>query len=240
LIKTIVGPSEIIKIAGAATPHQCSGWLRKVLTNSHRWVTRFPNIHSYGNVWYLDIEHGALHEYHANANETNKLVAELPELVPILLRSANHMSGPNGETDLPCRSRAQNLGPYWVDAGIVMMDRGSEGVVHADYEGLAPYPAQLFDSSTRAYSAVLTLAVAASGGNLKIWKKRRLANEEPQLQDAFSEIVEYSVGSMVIFDSFCYHQIMESQLNPEHPWRAVAAVHFLFKSEPHPHWEYWF
>ena len=236
----LVGANEIIKVEGIADIDRCHDWLRTVFSNTQSWETRFGYIHTYGNAWYLDIEAGLLHYYHANSSRTNALLKELPELVPTLLRASEYMVGPSGETGLPCRFRALNLGPYWADAGVVMMVKGVEGEVHADYEGLAPYPAQLFDSGTRAYSAVLTLAVAASGGDLRIWKRRHLANEEPNLTDDVVETVKYSVGSMVIFDSFCYHQISQSKLNDQHPWRAVAAVHFLFKSEPFPHWEHWF
>lgn len=96
--------------------------------------------------------------------------------------------------------------------------QGHEGVVHADYEGLAPYPQKLFDPDTRAYSAVLSLAMAASGGNLENLQEHQLANEEPLLCDQKVSEVAYKVGTMTIFDSFCYHRhIGVSQLDDDHP-----------------------
>lgn len=120
------------------------------------------------------------------------------------------------------------------------MMKGTEGVIHADYEGIAPYPPMLFDPQTRAYSAVISLATAASGGNLMIWKDRKLASQEMELDDSLAEEVTYSVGSMSIFDSFCYHRIMASKLDDSHRFRAIAAVHFLYLDKPYPHFEYWF
>jgi hypothetical protein len=150
------------------------------------------------------------------------------------------MVGADGQRDLPCRSRSENSGLYWEDAGIVLMNQGNSGEVHADYEGLAPYPHALFDENTRAYSLIIPLASPASGGGLKLWKSRKLANEEAVLRDEIAEIINYEVGSMIIFDSFCYHQILESVLDAQHPRRIVAAAHFLHRDQPFPHWEHWF
>jgi len=73
------------------------------------------------------------------------------------------------------------------------MSQGTEGVEHADYEGLAPYPDCMFDPDTRAYSAVLPLAAPASGVHLRIWKDRCTANEQPAYADDTLQIVPYSV-----------------------------------------------
>lgn len=235
-----VGPSQVTLIESYVSTELCRDWLRQVLENSQEFETRFEYIHSYGSAWYLDIEHGLLHYYHANAAHTNKLLHALPNLIPSLTACAKYLKSPAGETGLPVRARAENLGPYWVDAGVILMMKGHEGVVHADYEGLAPYPEKLFDSHTRAYSAVLSLATGASGGNLKIWKQKHLANEEPNLEEATAEEIAYKVGSLSIFDSFCYHKILASTLDDEHRFRAVAALHFLYLEQPYPHWEYWF
>lgn len=178
--------------------------------------------------------------YHANAKRTNELLRALPDFVETLSSSARFLVAPDGKTGLEAKPRHENLGPYWVEAGVVVMNRGTAGVEHADYEGLSPYPEKLFDASTRAYSAVLCLASAESGGNLRIWKQRVLANEEPALEEGASEDIIYEPGALVLFDSFCYHQITESVLNEEHRYRAIGALHFLYKDAPSPHWEYWF
>lgn len=237
---TRVGPSQVLVIDDYVSQTQCQSWLRQVIENAGNLETRFEFINSYGSSWYLDIEHGLLHYYHANSVHTNKLLHALPGLVESLASSARYLEGPDGTCGHPVRARSENLGPYWVDAGVVLMMAGHEGVIHADYEGLAPYPAKLFDPATRAYSAVLSLATPASGGNLKIWKSHKLADEEPDLDESSASEVVYKVGSLSLFDSFCYHRILASKLDDEHRFRAIAAVHFLFLSEPVPHWEYWF
>jgi hypothetical protein len=204
------------------------------------WENHFDFINSLGSAWYLSIEAGLLHYYHANAPATNRLLETLDGLVDKLKMTSRYMVAADGRTGLPCRARRENLGPYWVDAGVVLMMRGTEGQIHADYEGVAPYPAKLFDEQTRAYSTVISLFKPAIGGNLKIWLKRHLANQKPNLEDYLADVIDYSIGSLTIFDSFCYHRILSSQLTEEYPYRAIAAMHFLYQEEPFPHWEYWF
>lgn len=235
-----VGPNQVICIDNFVDESTCSQWLGQVLANQEAMETRFEFIHSYGSSWYLDIEHGLLAYYHANAQATNQLLHALPGLVATLAGVSKYLEAPDGSTGLPSRPRSENLGPYWADAGVVLMMKGTEGVIHADYEGMAPYPSMLFDPQTRAYSAVISLATAASGGNLMIWKDRKLASQEMELDDSLAEEVTYSVGSMSIFDSFCYHRIMASKLDDSHRFRAIAAVHFLYLDKPYPHFEYWF
>lgn len=234
-----VGPNEAIKIDAYVDERTCAAWLSKVFSNSQELLTRFEFIQSYGSAWYLDIEHGLLPFYHANSQHTNELIDALPGLREKLCAVSEMLVSPSGQSGLPCRSRASNLGPYWVDAGVVLMMSGMEGVIHADFEGLAPYPAKLFDPDTRAYSAVICLAAAVSGGNLEIWQERKLANEDPP-EYLKSRIIEYAPGTLSVFDSFCYHKIQASVLDDQHRYRAIAATHFLYLAEPYPHWEYWF
>ncbi|MBX9571502.1 MAG: hypothetical protein K2X77_21600 [Candidatus Obscuribacterales bacterium] len=235
-----VGPGQVIQIKNFVAKEKCSQWLEQVILNPQCWENRFDYINSYGSCWYLDIEAGMLSYYYANAVRTNELLKGLPNFVETLASSAKYLQAPDGKTGLPTRPRHENLGPYWVEAGVVIMNRGTAGVEHADYEGLAPYPEKLFDSETRAYSAVLCLAAADSGGNLRIWKQRVLGNEEPALAAETEEEVFYEPGALVLFDSFCYHQITESVLSDDHRYRAIGALHFLYKEQPYPHWEYWF
>ncbi len=235
-----VGPAQVIRIPDYVEEHTRTKWLEKVWANQEEWENRFEFINSYGSAWYLDIETGLLNYYHANAEQTNKLLAGLDGLVDKLTACTKYLQAPDGSTGLPARARRENLGPYWVDAGLVVMMKGTEGQIHGDYEGLAPYPAKLFDPQTRAYSAVISLFKPPVGGNLKIWTKHYLGQELPELEDYFSQVIDYTPGSLILFDSFCYHQILGSELTEAKPYRAIAAMHFLYKEEPHPHWEYWF
>ena len=235
-----VGPAEVITISNFVEAGRCKAWLDQAWGQQQHWKKRFDYIHSYGRAWYLELEYGMLHVYHSDAVATNNLLAQLDGLVPALAAAAALMVAPDGKTGLPARPRSQNLGPYWVDAGVIVMTRGTAGMIHADFEGLSPYPAKMFDEHTRAYSAVLMLSKPVSGGNLRVWNKRFLANERQALDGVSSQVAEYAQGTLAVFDSFCYHQIEESQLTEELPHRAVAAMHFLYMDAPHPHWEYWY
>jgi hypothetical protein len=81
----------------------------------------------------------------------------------------------------------------------------------------------------------------AGGGGLRFWPRRVLASEEfGGGKDEEYIDVDYSIGSMAVFDSFCYHQIKPSIFNRERRNRTIAGIHFLYKPRPYPHWEYWF
>jgi hypothetical protein len=235
-----VGRSQAVSLPLFASQYECGSWLSQAQADKDFWLTRFDFIKSYGTAWYLEIEAGLLNNYHARAIETNTRLEALDGLIERLISVSKLLQGPEKETGLPARPRRENLGPCWADAGLVVNTKGIEGQVHADYEGLAPYPQKLFDDRTCAYSAVLSLAKPKVGGNLKIWLERHLGDVEPALQDFKSHIVDYSVGSMAVFDSFCYHQILSSQMSDVEPIRAIAAMHFLYMDKPYPHWEYWF
>lgn len=235
-----VGPSQVTTIQNFVDPARCRKWIDDAWADRDSWKKRFEYIHSYGRAWYLELEYGMLHVYHSDAERTNALLARHEGLVEALASSAKFMQAPDGRTGLPARARRENLGPYWADAGLIAMTRGTAGVVHADYEGLSPYPAMMFDERTRAYSAVLMLCKPVSGGDLKVWTRRWLANERADTDGVPAQIAEYAVGSLALFDSFCYHQILESTLSEAHPYRAVAAMHFVYRDDPHPHFEYWY
>lgn len=235
-----VGTAQVATIPNFVSAADCERWLAQVWDDKEFWENRFEFINSYGSAWYLDIEVGLLNYYYANATATNERLQRLEGLVQKLSSVCIDLVAPDGSTGHPARPRKDNLGPYWADAGVVIMTRGREGEIHADYEGLAPYPAKLFDANTRAYSAVLSLFKPKIGGNLKIWLKRFLGNEKPELEDYFAQVADYAPGSVTIFDSFCYHQILASELTDDRPYRAIAGMHFLYMDAPYPHWEYWF
>ncbi len=191
---------------------------------------------SYGRSWYLDIEHGILHTYHAEAERANALIREsLPGLVEALLQSAPMLVGPNGERDLPTRARRENLGPYWCDTGVHIIPEGHSGDWHADYEGLAPYPATLFDERT--YSSVL--AVTGEREGLQVYPgtlpRKRRTEAISSLSQRTPVLLPYAPGTLTIIDSFLFHCIP-----PPTSMRVTAVMHFLFRDAPYPHWEYWF
>jgi hypothetical protein len=230
-----------VQRTGVVSSHVCAAWLTRIIGDRDKWIDRFDGaMFSYGRSWYLDIEHGILHVYHAEAERANALIREaLPGLVEALLQSAPLLVGPNGERDLPTRARRENLGPYWCDAGVHIIPEGHSGDWHADYEGLAPYPAMLFDEHTRAYSSVL--AVTGEREGLEVFAGDRfLGNVSGETIDATLSqrtptILPYSPGTLTIIDSFLFHKIP-----PPTSMRVTAVMHFVFREAPYPHWEYWF
>jgi len=167
-----IGPGETLNIANFVSVEQCQSWLSQVFADRQQWHTYFDFINTYGHAWYLDIEAGNLNLYHAQAVHTNQLLGHLDGLVQKLASASAFLIAPDGSTGLPSRARHENLGPYWAEAGVVIMTEGRSGQIHADYEGLAPYPALLFHQQTRAYSAVVSLEKPDKGGHLKVWAKR--------------------------------------------------------------------
>ncbi len=234
-----IGKGAFAQLPNYVTAEQCQQWCDLARRNEDNWETHFEYLHSYGSAWYLEIEGGRLHYYHANAPRTNQMLQELPDLVPTLASVGTVLAGPDGKTGYPVRPRRVAKGPYWSDAGVVMSTRGTLGEAHADYEGLAPHPEKLFDPSTIAFSAIISLAVPAAGGHLTLWPKRVLANECFE-EDSESLELRYEVGTLTVFDSFCFHRIQGATMDDSRPYRMIAGMHFLFIDGPEPHWEHWF
>ncbi len=222
--------------------------MEHVFASSSRWRAYAGGMYTYGSSWYLDIECGELHYYHALAEHSNQMLAELPDFLEQMRGAARHLVTRDGRRNLPTRARHQNLGPYWSEAGIHLLGgapgKSAGGVVHADYEGLAPYPAALFDPRTQAYSCILSLQTPATGGGLELWTaQRHLGNElgiEARFKSRDSVKIPYRTGTLTIIDSFLYHRVRECTFTKKAPWRAAGVMHFLLRERPSPHWEYWF
>jgi hypothetical protein len=242
-----------LQIPGYAAADLCRQWAATILDNRRIWFKRRSG-YTYGHGWYLDIECGLMDQYHAQAQRSNDLLARtLPRFLAHLTGFASCLVGPEGETGLPTRARRENLGLYWCDAGVHIMGGDPErdypgGGPHADYEGLSPYVPAMFDHGTRAYSAILSIATPASGIGLDVWTRRRYtAGEWPH--GVRSEAggfttpdvsLAYQAGTITGIDSFLYHDLQKGGYSEEHPWRIVGIIHFLYRSQPYPHWEHWF
>jgi hypothetical protein len=237
-----------LQVSDYVPAEQCAAWRDAVLAHRHLWVRRRHDF-SFRNAWYLDLECGVLHEYHAMAAAANDILEKtLPGFVSALAGVARYLVGPDGETDLPARPRRDNLGPYWCDAGVHIMGgmhgfRYTGGGPHADYEGLSPYVPALFDDRTRAYSAILSLATPADGIGLDVWTNRRYTADVARTAEerALPPVsLEYGVGRVTTIDSFLYHRLQQGAFGPDGLWRIVGIVHFLYRADPYPHWEHWF
>ncbi len=143
-------------------------------------------------------------------------------------------------------ARHENLGPYWCESGLhIYSDQcginTKIGVVHQDLEGLIPYPNMMFDEETFAFSAVLSVAIPEQLGGLNVWNRRFLAtNIFPDLFEDDKVELDYEVGTITIIDSFLPHQIQNIVCSVKNPFRITGVMHFLYRPQPYPHWEYWF
>jgi len=242
----VIGKGECLQIPGFASPSQCRDWAKIILNNRCEWIERFEGAWSYGNAWYFDIEAGEAHRYFANAQNSNRLISKLPGYLDLMRESIQYILGPDGRLCLKSRARHENLGPYWCESGLHILQTDFDvcaevGCVHQDIEGLIPYPHLMFAESTSAYSAILSVMVPEGRGGLNVWKTRFTAsNEFPDLNDDDKVEFDYQIGTMTIIDSFMPHQIQDMVCSMNNPFRISGVMHFLYRTDPYPHWEYWF
>ncbi|QQR79343.1 MAG: hypothetical protein IPJ69_08130 [Deltaproteobacteria bacterium] len=232
-----VSSGKYLQIKNFVKPELCQKWQKRILSDRKYWSPGFSGW-TYGLAWYVLIEHGNLHLYHHQAKSLNQRIQKLPQYLEVMKSASRYLVGPQGQRDLPVRSRVQNLGPYWSLSGFHINLNAGDGEIHADYEGLSPYPEMLFHSKTRAYSAVLSLSVPDQGGGLFLWEKRHRADQPMKLSKKDKRYLSYEVGDLTLFDSFLYHQVEGSKSKKN--FRITAVMHFLYREKPYPHWEYWF
>ncbi len=236
------------QIKNFASKEQCQRWVKHIHNSRSRWRSYEEGAYCYGNSWYLDIESGDLHSYYALSELSNKMLEELPGYVDLLRSASQYLVTADGRRHLPVRARRENLGPYWCDCGIHLFSgkagHSSGGILHADYEGLAPYPAALFDAKTEAFSCILALQTPDKGGGLEVWpEKRYLGNQLLATHRPRSKIchnLSYAEGTLTILDSFLYHRVSDCWFTEEKNWRVSGVIHFLLRESPYPHWEHWF
>jgi hypothetical protein len=142
---------------------------------------------------------------------------------------------------VPAVPRRTILGPYWTDYGFAVYERdGQSGVAHTDLEGLIPYPSSMFDGATEAYSATVAVDCPASGGGLWIDRRqRRVGHYVPPRSRKGWKLYEYQPGTLTLFDAFLPHAIQGFRLSDTAPRRVILVVHFLYRKEPYPHYQYW-
>ncbi len=225
----------------------CENWSKNILSRKKVWTDSFGrNSFTFGNAWYVLLEKGLLHKYHAESQLKNQLIEELHGYLDAMLAAKDYLAPPEDfrDIDVPLISRSEKLGPFWCWSGVHLSKSNRGGSAHADFEGLSPYPERIFSPDTRAFSALLSIQKPAWGGGLKVWEGRMQGDHtdemwEQHLCSANTKIYNYPTGTLTIIDSFLVHQIL-----PAFTWgnrfRMVGVMHFLFHETPHPHWEYWF
>jgi hypothetical protein len=229
--------STLIQVPQFVAAADLQGWLTRIIRTRRRWQSCFDgDFSAYGSAWYVEVEEGSAPRYHANAMSWNRRLQAFPHLREYVQQVATLLP-----RHVPAVPRRSILGPYWTDYGFTIYEReGQSGVAHTDMEGLIPYPASMFDASTEAYSATIAVECPESGGGLWIDpRRRRLGHYVAPRQRTGWKLHSYRPGTLTVFDSFLPHAIEGFRLSRHHPRRTVFIVHFLYRSEPYPHYQYW-
>ncbi|MHC4261825.1 MAG: hypothetical protein ACYSWX_04835 [Planctomycetota bacterium] len=243
------GPGDAIQVLDFATKDECALWAKQILDRRDQWTQSFGRYDwTFGNAFYVLLEQGEIHRYHAQANEKNRLIASLSGYLDRMLAATAFLEHPGQRqgdppTPLPASSRHESLGPYWCHSGVHVAGRNPKGSEHADFEGLAAHPEVLFDEGTRAYSAMLSIQKPRFGGGLHVWPGRLAGGHD---QDDWTrhlmrepQAFDYPTGALTVIDSFLVHQIQRT-ITWGDQLRMVGVMHFLYREDPEPHWEYWF
>jgi hypothetical protein len=239
-------------------------------TLCHRWEERIlgnlktfgPDVEpAYGQIaaFYGMIEAGLNESYYRYAEKHNRfLLKTFPQIRGIIARAGAMILEKSGLAPdaLPIVPRDRK---YFLMAGFnLQLHDWKFYNIHTDTEGLLLYPASIFDPNTRAYTCVVSIKRSAQhterrGGEFDIWKERFLAHELDEFYklnrvDARSkdarEKVDYSPGTMVLFDSFMPHVVRPFKVRKKADRRITLVIHFNYSKHternPFPHLEYWY
>jgi hypothetical protein len=205
------------------------------------------------------IEAGLNESYYRYAEKHNRfLLKTFPQIRGIIARAGAMILEKSGLAPdaLPIVPRDRK---YFLMAGFnLQLHDWKVYNIHTDTEGLLLYPASIFDPNTRAYTCVVSIKRSAQhterrGGEFDIWNERFLADEldafyksnrvDARSKDA-REKVDYSPGTMVLFDSFMPHVVRPFKVRKKADRRITLVIHFNFSKHternPFPHLEYWY
>jgi hypothetical protein len=196
--------SHLGVLVRAAVPvDQCRHWTEGVLGARGEWTQDFDGEQfSLGRAFYTHLETDRTGEYFEDAARSD---ARVERYAPGLQSTMRELLGAAAGGRVTAR-------PGWCGAGVHVFPAGGElakrgGVVHFDTEGLA---AAHVARRTPALSLVLMLQPSVSGGGLRLWPARYAGRDEvpaATLRAGGDVTVEYSVGDVVLFDSYRCHQI---------------------------------
>jgi hypothetical protein len=247
-----------IQIDGIVSEDLITRWLNVIDNNRQWWEAREPDVYIYGLAWYYSYGNNLQVRYHRTAMKWNERLWQLPEFSAIMDKIG--LSLPRRRLAAPIVPRHKLYGPYWCEAGITLFYSGKsdsdpeyEEYIHTDTDGFTLYPGALFDPETESYSCMLALEVpGGKGGGLYHYPKPcpyksgiwhipdDLFGEElyiPPIKEL--DVYDYRPGTLTIIDSLDLHAIQ--------PWediagrrRVVLTCHFLYRTDPYPHYEWWF
>lgn len=228
-----------------ASRADCKRWADVIFSRMSDWV-QCHEFFTYGRAYYVETMASRVPTYHIQARAVNEMLERtLPDLKKLMVGAGGVLQQVK---KAPVVSRALLTNNSWCDFGIHICswpDRYTSQE-HMDLEGLSLYPSLLNTRDTIAYSCTLPLLVPERGGGLFLWPDNRCNAQDNFLGEVNNLscrrriTLNYTPGEMAIFDSFLYHKIEPFEVSIENLWRMTAVIHFLYREEPTPHWEYWF
>lgn len=241
------------------SPALCKRWEERILGDLKTFGPDVEPVYGQMAAFYGMLEAGLNESYYRYAEKHNRfLMKSFPQVRGVIARAGAMILEKSGLAPdaLPIVPRDRK---YFLMAGFnLQLHDWKIYNIHTDTEGLLQYPASIFDAKTRAYSCVVSIKRTAQhlhrrGGELDIWRERFLAHEldnfyKPNRIDARSkdarEKLDYSPGTMVLFDSFMPHVVRPFKVRKKADRRITLVVHFNYRKHtdrnPFPHLEYWY
>jgi hypothetical protein len=244
-------PGRALVVPGFLAPETASRWYHEIIKQQHLW--RFTIDHYVlGMAYYAEMERGDVARYHQFASQSDGEVDKvLPNFRQVMAQAPRFLWNPT-ERHIPAKPRALGGVGLWVHGGLTVNDTEGDlngveseesfGKGHIDSEGLAPYPDLMLSADTLMYSVCLSIATPAFGGGLHVWEGVRHIGFDREIKPSKGELTycRYESGTLVLFDSFLWHRIDRIGTDATRPHRIVGVMHFLYRSHPYPHWEYWY
>jgi hypothetical protein len=214
---------------GLLTRKESAEYAAAVLRAREEWTPNFGGAQfTLGRAWYTHLEVDREEEYFARVRDSDAAVEKwAPGLQERLIETAAAiLRGP-----VVRRERWCGPGVHIFTRGGVVARKG--GDLHFDTEGLAE---RQLSRRASAYSFVLMLQPAESGGGLRIWDRLYEGEDFPENPGprVANVLIRYEPGELVVFDSYRMHQIQPFGGEVD---RLSATMHVV---EEDGTWEAWF
>lgn len=202
-VRSFDDPSVLaVRVPEAVSEGVARAWLRGVYGAKAAWSNDFDGAQfCLGRAWYTHLEEGRAEAYFQGRAEADALVeAACPGLQASLRALAATFLG----DDVVPRPSYCGPGVHVFPAAGHAATKG--GDLHFDTEGLAP--AQL-ESRAPAYSFVLMLSPAESGGGLRVWDALYEGSDAvgEAMTERPAETIVYEARELVVLSSYRLHQI---------------------------------
>ncbi|WP_224365072.1 2OG-Fe(II) oxygenase [Hyalangium versicolor] len=191
-----------VRVPGFLSRESCAHFTRRVYDGRPFWISDFGGVQfSLGRAWYTHLEQDREDEYFAQARTSD---AQVERFLPGLQASLRDAIATLVRAPAPQR-------PGWCGPGVHIFPAGQwlshhGGDIHFDTEGLSDEQCQ---QGSRALTLVLMLQPPESGGALRLWDVTYEGSDDvpDELPQRSYVDANYSVGDLVILDSYRLHQI---------------------------------